>query len=103
MGRSPEANAPAVDPAASNAASATRLAQHISASLLISTEARTETHSIVDNIPAESGLEAWRRFVQRFDPAPEHTNFNLMSKLFRPPKGKVENISFPIEKWEANL
>lgn len=61
-------NEPAVDPAASNVANATRLSQHIYASLLMSTESGTEAHSIVDNTPAENGLEAWRRFVQKFDP-----------------------------------
>lgn len=52
----------------------------------------------VDSTPGENGSEAWRRLVQRFDPASAHANVNLMSKILKPPKGKVESISFLMEK-----
>lgn len=29
-----------------------------------------------------------------------HTNLNLMSHTLRPPKGKIDHISFFIDKWE---
>lgn len=42
-----------------------RLRSTFNASLFMSTETGTEAHCIFDNTPGESGLEAWRRFVQR--------------------------------------
>lgn len=35
--------------------------------------------------------------VQRFGPDPSNANMNLMSRMIRPPKGNVENISFLAE------
>lgn len=58
-----------ISPEASGVADAPRLAQRIYASLLMSTEAGTEAHSIVDNAPGENGLDAWPRSAQRLDPA----------------------------------
>lgn len=66
--------------------------------LLMCTETGTEAHSIVDNTPAETGLEAWRRLVERFDPWSAHANLNIMSKILRPPKGKFDNISLLMQK-----
>lgn len=48
-----EANAPTTVPEASKVAEATRLDQYLSTSLIMITEAGTETHSIVDNTPRE--------------------------------------------------
>lgn len=58
-----------------------------------------ETHSIVDNTPAELCLEAWRRFAHRFDPTSAPASLNSMSKNTES-VGKVDNISFCVEKWE---
>lgn len=74
------------------------LAQHIYASLLMCTEAGREAHSIVDNTPAENGVEAWRRLVQTFDPTLAHANPNLLSEILKPPTGKTDNMSFLVEK-----
>lgn len=38
--------------------------------------------------------------VQRFDPASAQANLNLMSRILKPPKGKVDHIFFLIGKWE---
>lgn len=53
------------------------------ANLLMSTESGTQTHSIVDNLPGESGLEGWKALVQQFDPASAHANLNLMSRILQ--------------------
>lgn len=47
--------APTIRPDASGAMGAQRLAQHVNASLMMSSKAGTEDHSIADNMPAESG------------------------------------------------
>lgn len=46
-----DANAPAVDLDASGMSGARKMSHHLDASLLMSTEARTEAHSIMDNTP----------------------------------------------------
>lgn len=55
---------------------------------------------MVDRTPAENGSEAWGRLVQGFDPASARATLNVMSKIWTPPKGKTDNLSFPIEEWE---
>lgn len=64
-------------------------------------ESGTEAHSIVDNTPAANGLEARRRLLQRFNPASAQVNLNLMSRILKPPQGRVDNISFTFEQWNA--
>lgn len=51
--------------------------------------------------PSEIGLEAWRRFIQRFDPASAQANLSLMSRTLKPPKRRVEHIAFLVEDWGA--
>lgn len=90
-------------PESNSMSGATELAQLFYASLLMSMEAGTEAQPIVDNTPAENGLEAWRRLDQRFAPASEHANLNIRSKIRKPPKNKIDRFSFLIEKWEEIL
>lgn len=63
-----------------------------------SDEAGIEAPSVVDNTPCDNGVEAWRRLVQRFDLASAHANLDSMSKILKARKGKIENMSFPIEQ-----
>lgn len=52
-------------------------------------------HSIDDSTPRENVLAAWRRLVQRFDPASAQAKPNLMSRILKPPQDKIEHMSFP--------
>lgn len=85
---------------ASGIVGAETLGQHVYASLLMSTEAGTEAHTIVDATPGERGLEAWGRLAKRFDWVSAQGNLNLMSRILKPPSGKADNTSLFIEKWE---
>lgn len=94
-------------PAAERASSGSRGQQHNKCNAPSAAHLRKPSHeyrgrdiTIVDNTPAGNGLEAWRRPVQKFDPASAHANLNMMSNILRPPKGKVENMSFRVGKWE---
>lgn len=51
-------NPPTIVPETSNGPGAARLAHHLYTSVLMCTEAGTETHAIVDNTQLENGLEA---------------------------------------------
>lgn len=82
-------NAPASVPETIGIGDASRFGQ-VYASLLMSTDTGTEAHSIVDNMPGDIGLEAWRRLAHRFDPASTQTNMNL---ILKPTKGRIDNIS----------
>lgn len=74
-----EPMAPSIVPDASGIHAPKLLGQHVYASLLMSTEAGTEVHSIVGwNV-----LEACRRLVQRFDPASAQANLNLLSRILK--------------------
>lgn len=95
-----DANTPVVDPTASGLAGAQKLAQHLYASFLMSTEAGTEAHSIADNTPLENGLEAWRRLVHGIDPAQAQANLSMMSSILKLPHENLKNTTFPVEKWE---
>lgn len=66
----------------------------------MSSETGTEAHSIVDSMPGENGLEAWRRPGQRFDAAPAHANLSIKSEILKPPRGEIDNLSPIVEKWE---
>lgn len=77
-----------------------KLPQHLYASLLTSTEAGTEAHSIIANTPTEIGLEVWRSLIHLFDPASAQADSNLMSMILKPPKENVEHIAFPVGTWE---
>lgn len=81
-------------PEASGVSGAGKFTQHLYASLPMSAEAGTLAHSIVDNTPGEHGLEAWRRLVQRFDPASAHGNLKLMSKTLKPPGGGLKTSRY---------
>ena len=76
------------------------LASQVYASLNIYTEDGTEARTIVDNTPGDNGAEAWRLLAKRFDPATEGNNISLMNQILQPPKGKIDNITYLIEKWE---
>lgn len=76
-----ETNAPTIVPETRGVLDAQKQVLHVYASLLMSTETGTEAHPIVDSTPGESGLEAWRRCAQRFDPATAHTHLSIMSKM----------------------
>lgn len=67
-----ETSAPTILPETSSLVGPARLADHLFASLVMSMEARKETHSIAGNPPWANGLGAWRRLVQRFDLASAH-------------------------------
>lgn len=82
-----ETNAAIIIPESSNVVGAPRLAQHVYASLIMSTKAGTETDSIVNNTPGDNGREAWRRLVQRLDP----------------PNGTIDTVSFLIKECEGML
>lgn len=77
--------------------------QHIDGGLLMTTETGNGAHPMVDNTPSDNGREVWRRLVQRFDPASLQANLSSMSKMLRPPEGKIEiyNISLFIGEWEG--
>lgn len=62
----------------SGVADAPMFPQHVYASLPMRKKRRTEAQSIVDSIPADGEVEAWRRFAQRFDPASAQAMFIIM-------------------------
>lgn len=64
------------------------------------TKTGTETHSIVDNTPGETGCKHGWGLVQRLDPASAQANLNLMSNILQPPNGSIANISSLIENGE---
>lgn len=84
VGEQHDANAPAADPNGSAIAAAQELSQHIYASLLMSTKAGVEAHSITDSMPADQRLEAWRKNVHRLDPVFAQAHLNLTSKTLPP-------------------
>lgn len=61
-------------PQGSGIEGAQKFPQHIYSSLLVSTEAGTKTHSMLDNMPSDNRQEAWRRLTQSFDPAGARTS-----------------------------
>lgn len=93
-----ETMAPTIVSDASGIVGADGQGQHVYASLIMSTEPWTEARPIVARTPGENDLEAWRRMVGRFDPASAQENISLMSRIFKPPKGKVENMPLRFEK-----
>lgn len=71
-------------------------------SMRINTEAGTNTYSIIDHARrTRAGVGG--RLVQRFDPASTQANLNLMSRILKLPKGKVENMSSLFETWEEMM
>lgn len=56
-------------------------------------------HALVDDIPGENGLEAWKGLVKRVGLALAHANLNLSSTRLKPPTGKIEHISRFMWTW----
>lgn len=48
-------------------------------------------------------MTAWIIFARRFDPALSQASLKPMSRMAKPPKGKLENVSFLIEKSEETV
>lgn len=69
-----QSNAPTIVSHPSSVTKAPRVAQHMSASLLMSTETGTEVHAVADNTPGKNGLQACRSLVRRIDPTPAQAN-----------------------------
>lgn len=92
---SQETNAAQVTPESSGVVDLRWLTQHIS-SLLMSAETGYQTQYIADNNPGNNGLEAWRRFVQRFGPSSAQASLNVMRNI---PKPSNEHNSLLLEEW----
>lgn len=91
--RAREPNALAIIPESSSMVVASRLAQHVHASLLMS-RGRSRGTLHCRQYTGEKGLEAWRRLVQTFDPRSAHANPKLLSKIFYPLlRVNLDNIS----------
>lgn len=86
-----DTNAPTMVPETMGAVSVQRLAQHVRASQLISTETGSSLHRRQQM--GEHIVEAWMRLVQRFGPAPALTNLALMSNILNLPDSNTDNIS----------
>lgn len=101
-----EPMAPISAPDASGIFGAGRLGHHAYASLLLSTEAWTEAHSIMDHAPGKTKnkrIGGAEDIVQCLDPASAQANLNLTSRILKPPKGNVDSFPFLIEKWEDKV
>lgn len=72
-----EMNAPTIVPGSSGVVDAQTLAQHIYESLLVSTESGAKAHSIVGH--------------------KQQASLHLMSRVWKPPKGNIDNTSFLLE------
>lgn len=95
-----EPSAPAMVPEVSGTGGASRQAMQTDSRMIMNTETGTEAHCIVDSAQGDNWLKVWRRLVQRFHPASAQTNLNLMRSVLKPPRGKIDHISFLMDNWE---
>ena len=62
-----------------------------------------EVLDIVQNTTRGAGLEAWRKFVRRFDPQTVGRKRTLLSRIVFPGTVKVHELSRAIEQWEEKV
>ena len=62
-----------------------------------------EALDIVQNTTRGAGLEAWRKFVRRFDPQTVGRKRTLLRRIISPGTVKVHELSRAIEQWEERV
>ena len=58
---------------------------------------------IIGNSVEESGLDAWKRLCERFDPVTAGRRRNLMQMILRPGEHHNEALRAKIEEWEGTI